>query len=125
MGIDRIGKNAPASVPPSPEGPAGRATDPTGRPFEVPATSPSSAAQPSARVESADSSLAKWKAGKIDLNGYLDAKVDEAVRHLGTLPAGQLEGIRRSMRERIAGDPTLMELVRTVTGRLPDPESDE
>ena len=124
MGIDRIGKSAPPPATPSPEGTAGRAIDPTRRAFEIPANAPPSA-QPSAGVAAADSSLAKWTSGQIDLDGYLDAKVDEAVRHLGALPAEQLEAIRRSMRERIASDPTLSELVRAATGHLPDPEKDQ
>lgn len=125
MGIDRIGKNAPAAPPP-PEESATQSTDPTRRPFEVPAAvNPSRAAQSAEGVPAAGSPLERWRSGQIDLEGYLDAKVDEATRHLGVLPAGQLDAIRQALRERIAGDPTLVELVRTATGRAPDAEGEK
>jgi hypothetical protein len=121
MGIDRIQKNSP-SPPPSPERvDRGRAAE-SGRPFEV--TGAQTGAPVAPGVEPPHSALDRWRAGEIDLNGYLDLKVREATAHLTTLPAPELDAIRSALRDRMAGDPTLVELVRTATGGIQEPPND-
>jgi hypothetical protein len=71
---------------------------------------------------SASAELARLERGEIDLDRYLDARVDDAVRHLeGRLPAAQIDFVRHSLREQLAADPVLVELVRRATGAVPAP----
>lgn len=108
MGIDGIGK--PPSVPPAgvPSGTAPVAG--TGRAFEV-----ERAAQ---AAPSGD--LARLERGEIELGTYLDARVDEATRHLAAaLSPAQLEFVKQTLRTELEGDPVLVELVRRATGKLP------
>jgi hypothetical protein len=131
MGIDRIGPPVPP-VPPAPAETTG-----TGRlartdtPFELtPPDAPTAtplqgAAVQGGQVEPTRTALQKLRAGEIDLNGYLDLKAHEATAHLAALPPSELEALRSAMRDRMASDPTLVELVRTATGRVPDPPSEE
>jgi hypothetical protein len=65
------------------------------------------------------------RTGGVGLDRYLDLKVDEATAHLGPLPPSQLEMIRSALRERIASDPTLVDLVRAATGAVPAPPHDD
>jgi hypothetical protein len=125
MGIDRIGRGAPAAAPPSETAHACATTEP-GRPFEVPpaGTAPGLAPE-TAAVAAPKTAVDRWRAGEIDIQGYVEAKVEEATGHLGTLPTADLEAIRAALRDRMASDPTLLDLVRTVTGRAPDPPREE
>jgi hypothetical protein len=51
---------------------------------------------------------------------YLDTRVSDAVQHLeGQLPAEQMDFVKTSLREHLASDPVLMELVRRATGAIP------
>lgn len=69
--------------------------------------------------------LQKLERGEIDLDRYLDARVADAVHHLeGRLPETQMDFIRRALREELASDPVLVELVRRTTGSLPTPRAD-
>jgi len=66
--------------------------------------------------------LGRLERGEIDLNRYLDARADAAVRHLeGRLPAEHVAFVRHALREQIASDPVLIELVRRTTGAVPTP----
>jgi hypothetical protein len=122
MGIDGIGKKAPPVPGAGGTTGAGRATE-TGGTFEVPKAA---AATQTAPVEaSARSPLDRLKAGEIDLTGYVDAKVHEATAHLGPLPAARLDAIRSALRDRLASDPLLVDLVRTATGHAPAPLGDD
>lgn len=125
MGVDRIGKGGmgapiPSTVSPSPldrASPAGGAS----RPFEL----ASSAVQGASGVESvASGALEQLRAGHLTLDGYLDAKVHEATAQLA-LPAVELDAVRAALRERLASDPTLVELVRCATGAEPSLPNDE
>ena len=115
MGIDRIGKGglppAHGSQPPA----RGE-----GKTFEVPG--PRQAA-PVGSVEA--SPLEQLRSGKIDLDAYVHAKIDEATAHLQGLPPVELEKIRAMLRDQIASDPTLSELVKQATGHAPEPPRDE
>jgi hypothetical protein len=125
MGIDRIGKGG--ATPPAPEvGGADKATK-TGavdKPFSVERT-----ARPTetAAVENASgaSPLAQLKAGAIDMDRYLDLKVDEATKTLDAMPAAHLDEIKKALREKIASDPFLVDLVKSATGKVPNPPENE
>src|SRR5512139_807579 len=70
------------------------------------------------RAERPDGSVAlgQLTRGEIDLDAYLDVRVSEAVRHLeGKLTEAQLDFVRSSLREQLATDPVLIELVRRTT----------
>jgi hypothetical protein len=109
---------------PVPGGEASRPA-PSGAPFEVP-TKPAAATAPaSPAAVSATGPLERLRAGEIDLKRYLDLKVDEATTHLKALPPVELEAIRSALRDRLASDPALVDLVRTATGQAPQPPSDD
>jgi hypothetical protein len=64
--------------------------------------------------------LEQLRRGEIDLDRYLDVQVNAAMSHVsGGLPPAQLEFIREALREQIASDPVLVELVRRATGEMP------
>jgi hypothetical protein len=136
MGIDRIGKGAP-SAPPKPASAAERAEDAgkpeksgqvgaTGKTFEV-RPSPTSASPPPATASTApvapttaaSSPLEKLRAGEIDLDRYLDLKVNDATAHLGGLRAHESEELRALLRTQLTTDPSLVDLVRQATGQSP------
>lgn len=123
MGIDRIGNKGPPTPPPSGEI-GGIASSParTERTFQVPGATASAPAVAATRPVAA---LDRLRAGEIDLDGYLDLKVDEATGHLASLPPVELAGIRGALRDRLASDPTLVDLVRTATGQAPKPPHDD
>ena len=70
------------------------------------------------------SPLAQLRAGKIDVNQYLDQKVDQATAHLGALPLQQRSAIRDALRAQMSSDPALTDLVQKATGQLPQPTED-
>jgi hypothetical protein len=121
MSIESIGKKGP---PPLPSGdvqgsaPSREAASPFAIPAAVPAPRAASADAPRAALE-------RLRAGEIDLHGYVDVKVHEATAHLAALPPAELEQIRSALRDRLAGDPGLVELVRKATGAVPQPQSDD
>jgi hypothetical protein len=125
MGIDRIGKNGPPAPVPEAAGPSG--VRPANGTFDVPAaTAPhldaagsASQAEPVAR-----GALERFRAGEMDLGGYVDAKVHEATAHLSALPPAELEGIRSALRQRLASEPTLIDLLHTATGEELPPLDD-
>ena len=64
--------------------------------------------------------LEQLRRGEIDLDRYLDVQVNSAMSHVsGALPAAQLDFIRETLREQIASDPVLVELMRRATGSTP------
>jgi hypothetical protein len=133
MGIDGIGKGGPPAIPPSTEGPgAPQATGATpgaevARPFAPKRAEDSEAARAAVPTEAvrAEGALAALRSGAIDLNGYLDQKVSEATAHLVGLPSADLLRVRAALRDRLASDPTLVELVTQATGRVPQPPDDD
>ena len=69
--------------------------------------------------------LEQLRRGEIDLDRYLDTRVGEAVRpYEGKLPPAQLDFVRQSLREQLATDPVLVELVRRTTGAVPTPQAE-
>ncbi len=126
MAIDRIGKSG--GLPPTPSEGAGSsgATKGAARPFQV--TRPDEAGAASrtdaaTRAEGA-SPLARLRAGEIDVNGYMDLKVDEATVGLKGLSPTELDTIKKALRDQMATDPGLTDLVRTATGQIPKPPED-
>ncbi len=136
MGIDGIGNRGGAGgiggaggtgAPGSPA--AGGATGTTGPGFdahlEAPATGEASAANATGAVSNVQGGpLAQLRSGQIDLNQYLDQKVDQATAHLGALPAQQRSAIREALRAQMSSDPALTDLVQKATGQLPEPTAD-
>jgi hypothetical protein len=119
MGIDHIGNKGPPPAPrPDPTG--GRVAGPA---FEAPP--PVAGVTPPPSTEPVGPALERFRAGEVDLSGYLDLKVNEATEHLAALPPTQLAAIRATLRERMATDPSLVDLVRTATGHAPAPPDDE
>ena len=122
MGVDRIGQGGPPVSVPETGSPSQAA--PTGAAFHV--HSPASAAPAAGTAEvstpATSNALDRFRAGDVDLGGYVDLKVDEATSHLSaSLPAGQLEAVRSALRERISSDPSLVELLEKATGETVPP----
>jgi hypothetical protein len=127
--VDRIGKGGPPLPPAGPTGPAGAKE--TGKTFDV--HKPGPAAPTAEGATSAQATrgatevaattgptpLEQLKAGRIDLDGYLDLKVQEATAHLEGLSPVQLDGLRSMLRDRMATDPALADLVKQATGQAP------
>ena len=117
MGIDRVGKSggAPAPLPGAED--ASKATG-VSRPFEAHVEDASAKGVERASGAAA-TPLEKLRAGEVDVHGYIDLKVEEATSHLQGLDATELAAIRNMLREELAADPGLAELVRRATGQLP------
>jgi hypothetical protein len=127
MGIDRIGKGGMAPpVPPPTVSPTAldRTSSSAGiaRSFEPQADAPVEEPSPAEAV--AAGPLQQLQSGNLTLERYLDAKVDEATAQL-VLPPSDLSAIRAALRERLASDPTLVDLVRSATGAVASPPHDE
>jgi hypothetical protein len=106
MPIDPIGKAPPIAPAAGPE-----AAQPTGSEFHVGET-------PSAGA----SDLQRLERGEIGFEAYLDARVEEATRHVADrLSAEQLEFLKRTLRTELETDPVLVETLRRATGRTPEP----
>src|SRR5262245_37225465 len=116
MGIDRIGKGGPVAPPAGPE--KAEQTERTGRTFEI---DPTGKAAHATSVEGARATtpLAQLRAGQIDLDRYLDLKVEDATRHLHGLRVAELDAIKKTLRDQLASDPALADLVKQATGSVP------
>jgi len=111
MSIDRIGKG-PNIAPPTTNEVTGPKPAGTGEVFRVTRTEKAEATSLVDRVRS----------GELTVEQYLDLRVNEATSHLdGRLSPDQLAFVRNSLREQLATDPVLVELVRGVTGAVPPP----
>src|SRR6187551_746027 len=116
MSIDGIGKPPGAGI-----GGVGGAASKEGvratEPFTVDGGAPAAAG---GKVSAALSSLQR---GELSLDQYLDGRVSEATSHLvGKLSPDQLEFVKQSLREQMATDPVLVELVQRTTGSAPASE---
>ena len=127
MGIDRIGKGGVPPAAPETQGSGSvekkgavektfsvERTEATRQPAEVAATGGAEGA----------SALARLRAGEIDVNTYVDLRVDEATKGLEGLSAAELDDIKKVLRDQMATDPALVDLVRTATGKTPDVPED-
>ncbi len=119
MSIDGIGKRPPPA-PAAPSGPvegpgSARPAGSPAAPFELDPSRRASGPSGTPVEEVASSnSLDQLRTGRIDLGRYLDLKVEEATAHLAALPRVELDAIRTALRERLATDPALVDLVRVV-----------
>jgi hypothetical protein len=122
MAIDRIGKGGAPPATPEPSG-----VDKKGavqKTFEVQRGEPAKHVDAAHHV-AGTSPLARLRAGEIDVNGYLDLKVDEATAGLKGISPAELDAIKKTLRDQMATDPGLTDLVKTATGHLPTPPEDE
>ncbi len=123
MGIDKIGKSTGAPDVTGAEttgGPSG-----VTRSFAEVHAGQSARAAPQAVQTTAttqSSPLEQLRAGTLDLPGYLDARVSQATAGLRGLSEAQLDTIRTVLREQLATDPSLAELVTRATGQTPAEE---
>ncbi|HYQ03805.1 MAG TPA: hypothetical protein VER96_34260 [Polyangiaceae bacterium] len=116
MSIDGIGKPPGAGI-----GGIGGVTGKEGtRAAESFKLDPSAPAAGGGKVSAA---LASLQRGELSLDQYLDGRVSDATSHLvGKLSPDQLEFVKQSLRDQIATDPVLVELVQRTTGSVPTSE---
>ena len=137
MGIDRIGKGGAPPATPETQGSGSvekkggvektfsvERTEAPKQPAEVAATG--AAARPHEMGVETDrmSALARLRAGEIDVNGYVDLRGDEATKGLEGLSAAELDDIKKVLRDQMATDPALTDLVGMATGKTPDVPED-
>ena len=121
MGIDSIGRKGSPATPPIDVGGASRPAE-ASRAFQVPSAAPAAQA---AAVQIPSGALERLRAGEVDVQGYLDLKVHEATAHLSTLPPIELDALRAALRDRLATDPALVDLVRMATDRVRQPSNED
>ena len=113
MGIDGIGKPPGANIGGVPGATGSAGADPA-RPAEPFSVDRGAAAEAGSRISTA---LASVQRGELSIDQYLDARVTDATSHLaGKLSPDQLEFVKQSLREQLATDPVLVELVQRTTG---------
>jgi hypothetical protein len=122
MGIDKIGKGAPPAPPKPVSGPEEARRSEAPRAFEVGAAHTAAPNEVAGVAPTANGPLARLKAGEIDLDRYLDLKVDEATAHLKGLRAHEMAGLRALLRGQMTSDPSMADLVEQATGARPDPK---
>src|SRR5262245_3379770 len=108
MGVDGIGSGGSR-----PLGAIG-----TTAPRETGGAAPVGESAPSHRTAAASSAaLESLARGEISLDAYVDQRVAEATRHLeGQAPPSEVAFIREALREQLATDPVLVELLQRTTG---------
>lgn len=117
MSIDRIGKSG--GVPTTPE---------VGEKAPVEKTFSVDRSAPVGGVEQVDkaSPLERLKAGEIDVNQYVDLKVDRATQGLQGLSPDDLADVKQVLREQMVSDPEFVDLVKQATGKVPQaPRGDD
>ena len=114
MSIDRIGKReGPSGIGPPENQPLSRTTERVGESFQISAPV----------APQASGSLDRLRAGETTLSQYLDDKVEAATQHLaGRLSPEDLEWLQQRMREQLATDPVLVDLVKAASGSVPSPK---
>jgi hypothetical protein len=118
MSIDRIGKGS-APPPPRPVTGAEKPHAEAPKAFEVHVERAAATGQVAPVEAKGAGALDRLRAGEIDLDGYLDLKVNEATAHLQGMRPTEIEGIRAVLRDQIASDPALADLVERATGQTP------
>jgi hypothetical protein len=119
MPIDPIGKRGGLPQVPGTSGPSG--AEPT-KAFEVQKPKEATAAKAAEAVAPAEASpLERLRAGKIDVDQYVELKLDQATAHLKGMRPAEVEQVRAMLRDKIVQDPHLVDLVRQATGRVPTP----
>ena len=119
MGIDGIGKPPGAGIGGASAIPAAEAPR---APTEAFSVEPSAKASATGNV-TASAELSSLQRGELSLDQYLDSRVSAATQHLaGKISPDQLEFVKQSLREQMATDPVLVELVQRTTGSAPASE---
>jgi hypothetical protein len=96
------------TVPAAAQAPAGEKPQ-VSAPFEL--------AKPTATASTDGASLlSALRSGALDRQGYVEARVAQAVAHLSALPPHEQESIRQALRERCESDPVLRDLIAKVSG---------
>ena len=123
MGIDRIGGKGGTPPLTTPEGATGASSaEKAAAPFSLDRGAEARGTSAAGAVGAA-TPLERLRAGEIDRQTYVELKVDEATRHLAGLRPADLESIRAELRQRLASDPALVDLVRQASGgRYTPPE---
>jgi hypothetical protein len=122
MGIDGIGKGGLPPTAPDASGIGPREpNDAIEKPFSVERGDMQPSAPAAAASAAASAPLARLRAGEIDLDRYVDLKVDEATKGLDGLSPSELDDIRKVLRDQMVTDPGLSDLVHMATGRVPTP----
>ena len=123
--VDGIGKGGPKIPPTTPGTTSGTPkVSETGRTFEVQKPGGSTPVGQTQGV-TGPSPVEQLKSGQIDVNGYLDLKVNEATAHLKGLTPVQLDAIKNMLRDQLASDPALSDLFKQATGHAPPAPSDD
>jgi len=124
MGIDRIGKGGAPPAAPAPE--TAQKSGAVDKPFSVEKTDAAHKASHAGAIHgsAAPSPLARLRAGEIDVNAYVDLKVDEATKSVQGLPPADLADLKKILREQIATDPGLIDLVKQSAGSTPSEPQD-
>jgi hypothetical protein len=103
MGVDGISGGSP----PSPDVPAAKEASPR-EAFSVEAAAP--ALNPATDLD-------RVQSGELSVAEYLEARVNEATRHLeGAMGPEQLSMIREQLQEQLSTDPVLVRLVQRSVG---------
>ncbi len=115
MGIDGIGKPPGAGFG-GISGAQGNDAAQAVEPFRVDGSAPAAGSKVSA-------ALSSLQRGELSLDQYLDGRVSDATSHLvDKLSPDQLEFVKQSLRDQMATDPVLVELVQRTTGAAPASE---
>ena len=123
MGIDGVGRggDAPKVGGLSLTGIAGRGVSTVGGPDNVRFELSTESTEAAERADGGEL-LERVQRGEVQLDAYLDVRVDDAVGHLqGKLSPEQLEFVKEELREQLRSDPVLIDLVRAATGQTPEP----
>ena len=120
MGIDGIGKPG-LPVAPAPSAASTGVTPPAAHVDHASFAERAAEASAPNPMVGPHAALEQLRAGSINLDGYLDLKVQEATASMGDLAPTQLASMRSALRERISSDPTLVDLVRKATGAIEIP----
>jgi len=111
MGIDPIGKTGgPGGIAPSALGGVENVSGP--EEFSI------QNAEKASDIDAA-SPLERLRAGEIDVNRYLDARVEQATAHLvNRVDGDKLAFIRSTLRAQLEQDPALADLVQRATSSV-------
>jgi len=120
MGIDRIGKGGAPPIDPSGGAGGVEKTGSVEKTFSVEGTEKTQAGAAVGTVD-ASAPLERLRAGEVDVNGYVDLKVEEATKGLDGLAPSDLADIRQMLRDQMATDPGLVDLVTKATGSPASP----
>lgn len=113
MSIDGIGR---PPIPKGEIGSIGKSGAPSGEAFRLDAPK-------GPEVEGPSDLLARLERGELSVDGYVQSRVDDAVRPFeGRLSAEQVQAIREALAQQIEADPVVVELIKRATAGAPKDE---